>query len=350
MNSCDLKSLIKSLSELNGVSGYEQQNAEFVKNLFLKYTDNACIHTLGSVIAVRKNDFNLDNPKKIMVEAHIDEIGLMVSDIDENGFLKFVSVGGIDARILLGMEVTVHGKKDVVGIIGAKPPHVLTDEEKNCALGFDKLYIDTGYSKDKVNELISIGDTVTFLNEFLELKGDFVSTKAQDDRTSVAVLVECMDNLKNTKLPFDVYFVATVQEEVGLRGAKTVAYSINPDYAVAIDVCHGSTPDGPSADTVKCTSGTVVTKGPNIHRGLCKKLIDAMDNKNIRYSVEAAGGDTGTDAWAIQTAREGIPTVLLSLPLKYMHTPVETLSVSDVKTTADAICALLTSFDAEVEI
>ena len=343
MNNCDLKNLIKSFSDLNGVSGYEQDNARFAEEMFLKYTNDVKINTLGSITALRKNDFGIENPKKIMIEAHIDEIGLMVSDIDDKGFLKFVPVGGIDARILPSLEVVVHGKKDVVGIIGSKPPHILTDGEKDTALGMNKLYIDTGYSAEEVKKIVSIGDTATFYNEFTELKGDYISTKAQDDRTSCAVLVLVLDMLKNTKLPFDVYFTMNVQEEVGLRGAKTTAYDINPDYAIAIDVCHGSTPDAPSLGTVKCSSGAVVTKGPNIHKGFLKMLLNALDNKNIPYNIEAAGGDTGTDAWAIQTAREGVPTILLSLPLKYMHTPVETLSVTDVKTLAEAICALLTS-------
>ncbi len=341
MNSCDLKNTIKTLSELDGVSGYEHKNAEVISGMFKKYLDCVSVHTLGSVIGVRKNDFNIENPKKIMVEAHMDEIGLMVSDIDEDGFLKIVAIGGIDSRILLGMEVTVHGREDIVGIIGAKPPHVLTDDEKDTALTMDKLYIDTGYSKQRVKELVSIGDTVTFLNEFLCLFGDFVSTKAQDDRSSIAVLLMVMENLKNLKLKEDIYFVATTQEEVGLRGAKVASYSINPDCAIAIDVCHGQTPDASKSDAVACSSGTVVTVGPNIDRRLVNILMDAMKAKNVNFTIEVAGGDTGTDAWAIQISREGIPTVLLSLPLKYMHTPVETLSISDIKSTADGICAFL---------
>lgn len=343
MNNCDLKNIIKSFSDLSGVSGYEQNSARFAEEMFLKYTDNVKINALGSITALRKNDFNIQNPKKIMIEAHIDEIGLMVSDIDENGFLKFVPIGGIDARILPALEVVVHGKSDIYGIIGSKPPHILDDDEKNTAFGMDKLYIDTGYDADELKTIVSIGDTVTFYNEFTELNGDYVSTKAQDDRTSCAVLIVVLDMLKNTKIPYDIYFTMNVQEEVGLRGAKTTAYDINPDYAIAIDVCHGSTPDAHSLGTVKCSSGVVVTKGPNIHKGFLKNLLNALNNKNISYNIEAVGGDTGTDAWAIQTAKEGIPTILLSLPLKYMHTPVETLSVADVKTLIEAIFALITS-------
>lgn len=346
MNKLDCTELIKNLSSLTGVSGYEQKNAEYISNIFKKYCDNVYTDALGSLIAVRKADIkDGETPKKIMVEAHMDEIGLMITKTDEDGFLYFTSIGGIDTRILLASEVTVHGKKDIMGVIGAKPPHVQSADEQSSPVSADKLYIDTGYSRKEIEKIVSVGDTATFMNEFLTLKNDYISTKSQDDRSSVAVLVMVMDYLKNVKLPFDVYFVATVQEEVGTRGAKTAAYSINPDAAIAIDVCHGLTPDSSPLDAVNCASGTVVTKGPNIHPIFVKKLIECLNENGIKYTCDVAGGNTGTDAWAIQTAKYGIPTVLLSLPLKFMHTPVETLSLTDVKATAEAIGTFLKSVE-----
>lgn len=329
--------LIKQLSDMSGVSGYENNVGEFVKSLFSKYCDEVTGDNMGNVIAIKKS--KAQNPYKLMIEAHMDEIGLMVTNIDDNGFLSFTTVGGIDARILLANEVTVHGKKDLFGIIGAKPPHVLTADERTKTVPVDKLYIDIGYDKKSAMELVSPGDVVTFKNKFLELKNGIVSTKSQDDRTSVAILYSVMKKLCNVDCPYDLYFVASVQEEVGLRGAKTAAYGINPDMAIVIDVCHASTPDSGSDGVYDFGSGAIITKGPNINPNLLKRVLTALDNNGIGYEIDIEGGDTGTDAWAVQVSRCSIPTVLFSVPLRYMHTPVETVSTEDLSVIVNSICA-----------
>ncbi len=332
--------LIKTLSQLNGVSGHEEKITKDIKDIFEKYCHNVTNDNLGNIIGLKKSK----NPdaKRVMLEAHMDEIGMMVTDIDKNGFLYFTSVGGIDPRILLANEVLVHGKKEIFGIIGAKPPHVITNDEKGNTIPFDKLYIDTGYSKQEIEDIVSIGDVVTFSSEFRELKNDVISTKSQDDRTSVAILIDIMQRLSNTELPFDLYFVAAVQEEVGLRGARTGAYSINPDFAIIIDVCHASTPDA-SKDVYDFGSGAIVSKGPNIHPVLVAKLIESLKENNIKYEIDVDGGNTGTDAWSVQITRCGIPVVLFSIPLRYMHTPIETVSLEDVNVTASSIATFLSN-------
>ena len=179
-------------------------------------------------------------------------------------------------------------------------------------------------------------------NKTLFMLDGMISTKAQDDRTSVAAIIDVLKQLKDTDLPFDLYAVAAVQEEVGLRGAGCAAYNIYPDFAVAIDVCHGTSPDAKD-NTFPTGGGTVISKGPNIHPVLVEAVINVMKIKGIDYSIDIDGGDTGTDAAAIQIANSGVPTVLFSLPLKYMHTPVETVSAKDVQGTADAIAEFLKS-------
>ena len=338
----DLAGLIEMLSNLRGVSGYEGDVAAHVSELFQTYCDAVHTDALGSVIAVKRS--RRPDAGKVMIEAHMDEIGMMVTDIDEHGFLFFTNIGGIDARILLANEVVVHGVRDIPGIIGAKPPHILSAEERKETVPLDKLYIDTGYPKTEVEKLVRIGDTVTFQNKTLRLKNDGISTKTQDDRTSVAILAEILKELRNTDLPFDLYTVAAVQEEVGLRGSGCAAYQIDPDFAIAIDVCHASTPDA-SKNTFPAGGGTVISRGPNIHPGLFSAITQALDEHHIAYAVDVDGGDTGTDAWAIQVARSGIPTALFSLPLKYMHTPVETVALSDVKATAHGIAVFLNSLE-----
>ena len=275
-----------------------------------------------------------------MLEAHMDEIGMMITEVDEKGFLRFTNIGGIDARILPGKEVVIHGKEDIIGIIGAKPPHATTEEERKKALPMSELYIDALLCADSVKELVQVGDTVTFADSFQMLGKNYISAKSQDDRTSIAVLLSVMEKLKGISLPFNVYFCACVQEEVGRRGAMALATSLDPVFAVAVDVCHAKTPDA-SSSVFKAGDGTVISKGPNIHPMLLKHALEVMDKEGIKYSLDIDGGDTGTDAWAIQIAKEGIPTVLFSLPLKYMHTMVETVHMDDVSATADAIAALM---------
>lgn len=343
MISCEL---LKTLSDLRGVSGYEEAISPKIASMFVKYCDSVSVDKLGNIIGIKKSDNN--DSKKVMIEAHMDEIGLMITNIDKDGFLYFTSVGGIDARILLANEVVVHGKRDIYGVIGAKPPHVLTSKEKDATVPMDKLYIDTGFSKDEISQIVSVGDTATFANNFTELKNGCVSTKSQDDRSCVAILFDLMQRLSNVPLPFDVYFVAAVQEEVGLRGARTAAHSINPDLGIVIDVCHATTPDA-SKDVFAFSSGAIITKGPNIFPTAVKKLTQILDDNSIKYQIDIEGGNTGTDAWAIQVVRCGVPTVLFSIPLRYMHTPVETVSTSDLDTTADAIYAFLTNINGTEE-
>lgn len=338
----DLAERIEKLSNLRGVSGYEGRINTQVAQMFQPYCDVVQTDALGSVIAVKRS--RRPDAGKVMIEAHMDEIGMMVTNIDEHGFLFFTNIGGIDARILLANEVVVHGVQDVPGIIGAKPPHILSAEERAKTVPMEKLYIDTGYNREDVEKLIRVGDTVTFQNKTLQLKNNFICTKSQDDRTSVAVLIEILQELCHTDLPFDLYAVAAVQEEVGLRGSGCAAYQIDPDFAIAIDVCHASTPDA-SKNTFPAGGGTVVSRGPNIHPGLFRVITKTLDEYHISYAVDVDGGDTGTDAWAIQVARSGIPTALFSLPLRYMHTPVETVALSDVKATAHGIAVFLNALE-----
>lgn len=330
---------IKILSNLHGVSGHEHTVAERVKNIFSPYCHECSIDAMGNVIGIKKSK----NPQgKVMIEAHMDEVGFIITDIDDRGFLYFSTIGGIDPGIILAQEVVVHGKSHITGVIGAKPPHILTDDERKKTVPKDRLYIDTGYGAEDIKKLVKVGDTATMKGKTLFLQNEMLSTKAQDDRTSVASVADVLYQLKDTELPFDLYAVATVQEEVGLRGAGCAAYSINPDFAIAIDVCHGTSPDA-KENTFPSGGGTVISKGPNIHPILVEAVINVMKIKGIDYSIDIDGGDTGTDAAAIQIANNGIPTVLFSLPLRYMHTPVEVVSLKDVQSTANAIAEFLKS-------
>lgn len=320
-----MKELIKKLSDLRGVSGFEYRLNRQIADMFMPYCDDVKIDTLGNVIAYKASG-KPDAPS-VMLEAHCDEIGLIVTSITDEGFLTFANVGGVDNRILPSLEVTVHAKKDLWGVIGIRCSHLREDGKTEK---IKDLAIDTGLDADEVKELVSIGDSVTLPQSAGSLGKEQWSGKTLDDRASVAALLQVMKNIQNKDLNVDVYAVAAVQEEVGSRGAKTAVFGINPDMAIAVDVTHAITPDN-SEDAFEAGCGAVVAKGPNLHPMMTERLLSVAQKNGIKTEIEVEGGDTGTDAWELQTARNGIPTALISIPLKYMHTAVETLVIDDVK-------------------
>ena len=331
---------IEILTKLNGISGFEHNVSDYLLKHLSKVSDEVKTDALGNVIACKKSK----KPNgKVMIEAHIDEIGMLVKAIDDDGFLLVSPVGGIDVRILPASCVKVHGNREYLGVVGAKPPHMMSADEYAKVIDFEQIYIDVGMSKEEAQTNIGVGAMVTFDANPTYLQNEFVSAKCMDDRASVAILLDCLDKLNGIDLGYDLYFCACVQEEVGLRGSVTAAYSVNPDFAIAMDVTHATTPDE-SKGTFKCGVGPVICLGPNIHDTLVNKFIKVMKKEDISYEIEVEGGNTGTDAWSIQTAREGIPTMLISLPLKYMHTPIETLSISDCEKTSHSLVTFLKSF------
>lgn len=337
----DANELLKLLCEEQGVSGHETQVADLIIKAFSKYTDEIYNDKIGNVIAVKKGE-NSSNKIKIMIAAHMDEIGLMVKDIDEKGFIRFTTIGGIDPRTLLAQEVIVHGKKNIFGVIGAKPPHLQDETERETAVKVEDLTIDVGFSKEQLEGLVQIGDTITINRDFIKLQGNHMSGKALDDRAGVVAMYECAKELMYFKHQAEVYFVSTVQEEVGTRGAIVSTYSINPDIGIAIDVGFGSSPDIPKEYTLDMGKGPGITIGGNIHPKLRERLTEIAKLYNIPHQFEIEPGPTGTDARSIQITRCGVPTLLISLPLRYMHTSIETINVEDIKETGKLLARFIT--------
>ena len=335
--------LLKKLSEARGVSGYEAEVRGIIAEEFGRYADEVQTDKLGNVIGLKKGEG--EEPRhRIMLAGHMDEIGLIVTK-PEQGFLHFTSVGGFDERTLLGQEVTVHGRKDLPGIIGSRPPHVLPEEEREKTIAMDKLFIDVGMGEEELERLVRVGDLVTLRRKFTQLQGDLVTGKAFDDRAAVASILVCLEGLASIRHVWDVYAVATVQEEVGLRGAITSAYGLAPDVGIAIDVTFGNQPGVSEAETLEMGKGPAIGFGPNIHPKLHQTLAEVAKELEIPYQVEPIPGQSGTDAWAIQVTREGIPTALLSIPLRYMHTSVETLSLKDVERTGRLMAGFIGRLD-----
>ncbi len=338
-----MRKLLGELSDLRGISGFESRINEEIKRILEPYCDEVYKDPLASVIGVKK--CGKENAPRVMIEAHIDEIGLIVTSITDDGFITFTNVGGVDNRILPSLEVTIHGRRDVWGVVGMPP---ITEGDPDKSYKITELAIDTGLDVDTVKNLVHVGDSITFKQSVGKLGDNQFSSKTMDDRASFCAIVEVMKNLKACDLNCDVYAVGAVQEEVGCRGGKTTAYGINPTVAIAIDVTHGITPDN-SENALEVGSGTAMSKGPNIHPKLVERLENTAKKHKIKYNIEIDGGATGTDAWEIQVAGDGVPTALMSIPLKYMHTSVETLDVRDLKATAQVITEFIKEMEVDTE-
>jgi tetrahedral aminopeptidase len=339
----DLAELLGRLSEAVGISGYETEVRSLIVDEFQRHADDVRADAMGSVIALKRGQ-GIEPRRSIMLAAHLDEIGLIVTEVKE-GFLHFTTVGGFDARVLLGQPVVAHGKRKLPGVIGSRPPHVLSAAEREKVVPREELCVDVGLPAADVEKSVAVGDLISIRGRYLRLRGDMVAGKAFDDRAGVAALVVCLDMLSGLKHTWDAYVVATSQEEVGLRGATTSAYGVAPDLGIAIDVGFGPQPGVPDSESVPIGKGPALAIGPNIHPGMLKKLEEVAKAAEIPYSVEAAPGATGTDAWAIQVAREGVPTCLLSVPVRNMHTPVETASLKDITRTGRLLALFVAALD-----
>lgn len=342
----DTKEFLDVLSSGSTVSGYEHKIKDTIEYAFQEYTDETSVDSLGNIISIKKG-INNDKNIKIMLAAHMDEIGLMVKYIEDNGFIRFTNIGGVDPRTILGQEVIVHGKKDLFGVIGSKPPHLQEAQELNKAIKLEDMIIDIGYSKEEVESLVNIGDVITIRRNFKSLFNDSVTGKALDNKTSIVAMLECAKELAQINHQADIYFVSTVQEEVGMRGAFTSTYKINPDIGIAVDVGFGHTPELAKHSTLDMGKGPGITIGGNIHPGLRKHLVRVAEKYNINYQQEVTPGPTGTDGRAMQITRQGIPTLCLSIPLRYMHTSVEVANMKDIENTGKLLAFFIASITSE---
>jgi len=270
----------------------------------------------------------------IMVEAHIDEIAFIVTNVDDNGFVRVSPCGGIDGKILPSTPVTIFGKQAVEGVFCSIPPHLLQDDSK-CQ-DITDMYIDSCLGNEAQN-VISKGDYVTFSAEFCRLLGDRVTGKALDDRAACAVLIELCNRLSSIELPFNVDFLFADAEELGCRGSKTATFALNPDEAVAIDVSFACAPDVPSSKSGKMGMGAMIGVSPVLDRKITNKLMTVAKDNNIPYQQEIMGGQTGTDADAVTLTKSGVPCGLLSIPERNMHTPCEVVDIKDIMSVCDIL-------------
>lgn len=335
-----LKEFLFEICSNQAVSGFEHNSGDILTKYFQPYIDSYEKDKLGSYIFKKEGS----NDRKIMLAAHADEIGLMVTKILDNGFLAFTSVGGINPASLVAQDVTVFGKENIFGVIGIKPPHLTSQEERKKPLKLKDLFIDTGYTKEKLESLVKVGDIATVNREPVSLQGSVISAKAFDDRSCIAVMLETAKELNKISHKSNIYFTATAQEETGMRGAKTSAYKIAPDIGIVLDVGHGNTPGMPP-DTPSLGKGPVVAYGGRLNAKLTKKFVEVCKEYNYPIQYETAPAGTGTDTEALQVSRDGIPCILLSIPLRYMHTSVETIDLKDVEIAGKAIARFINELD-----
>ena len=328
-----LAETLEKLSNACGVAGREEEVRSLMRNFLKPYVDEVKEDKLGNIIGIKKGK---KNAPKVMLAAHMDEIGLLVKIISKKGFIQFAKIGGIDDRILLAQKVIVYTEKGPLhGIIGSKPPHIQKEEERKKVLTYDELFIDIGAeNQEQAKKMgVKIGDPVGFDIKFAKVGKNIVIGKAFDDRVGCAVMVEAMKRLEKTECT--IYAVGTVQEEVGLRGATTAAFGIYPDVGIALDVTVAG--DVPGVREVEAP--IKLGKGPSIeiadmgliaHPKVVRLLVDAAEENKIPYQLET-GLPGSTDAARISLTREGVPSGVISIPTRYIHSPSSLLSLEDAE-------------------
>lgn len=325
----ELKETLKKLISLPGLSGYETPAREVIKNAWQPLVDEISVSPLGSLHALKRGT-GPDPRPSILLAAHMDAIGLMVTGLQE-GLLRFTEVGGVDPRILPGLRVTVHGRKDLPGVVVQPPDYLLEPSQRGKSVAMEYLFIDMGLEDKEVNELVKVGDLVSFAQEPLELSGKTIVGHSLDNRISIAAITYCLQELQHMKHNWDVWAVATVQEEETLGGGFTSPFQLNPTIAVAIDVTFGKGPGANDWRTVNLSKGPTLGWGSNAHPYIHKKFLDVAEELEIPFQKEYIPRHSGTDAYAMQVVAGGFPTMVIGIPLRYMHTPVEMIAMKDME-------------------
>lgn len=341
---------LEALLQTASPSGFEEEAGRVWRAEAETFADEVSVDSSGTSYARLRGD-----GPKVMIEGHIDEIGVMISHIDDDGFLWFKPIGGWDDQVLVGQRIRIAGKHgSVLGVIGKKPIHFMDDDERNKVSKIKSLWIDIGASNaEEARSRVSLGDSGVIEQPLIQIGEDFISCRGLDNRVGAFVALEALRMLANGDRPSaDVWAVAPVQEEIGLFGARTSAYGLDPDLAIAIDLTLATDhPDSSVRDwgIVKMGGGPVFARGASIHPHMFNLLVEAADAEGIAYGVETAPASSGTDADAISRVRAGIPTALVSVPGRYVHSPSETVSLTDTWNSSRVIAALVRRLDSDVD-
>jgi len=335
---------LKEILETPSPSGFEQPLQRHVRKRMAPFADAIETDVHGNVAVT----LNPKGAPAIMLAGHCDQIGMMVKYIDDNGYLFFVPVGGIDPSVVPGSRVVVHSRHGPIdGVIGRKPIHVLKPEERGAKVELRETWVDVGAkSRKEVEHVIAVGDPITFHLSVTPLGTDRVTAPAFDNKCGVFVVMEALRLCARKKMPCALHAVSTVQEEIGLRGARTSSYDIDPQVGIAVDVTHAT--DYPDIDKrtigdIKLGAGPTIVTGPNVNPRLEQLLVKTAKAKRIPFQLEAAPGGTPTDANVMQVSRSGVATALIGIPNRYMHTQVEIVSLTDLTNAAKLIAETVSS-------
>lgn len=336
---------LKQLLSLPGLSAYEAPVRDVIQAAWKPLVDDLSVSRLGSLHGLCRGKGAEPRPS-ILLAAHMDAIGLMVTQVVD-GFLRFTEIGGIDPRILPGQPVTVHGRRDLPGIIAQPADRLLPPAKRGKPVSMDLLWVDTGLLPAEVAELVRPGDLISFANAPIEMGKDVIAGHSQDNRASVAAVTACLGELKHMQHIWDVWAVATVQEEETLGGGLTSPFEIRPTIAIAIDVTFAKGPGASDYRTFPLGNGPTIGWGPNNHVALFNAMKNLAEKQDIPFHIEMMPRHSGTDAYGMQIVAEGIPTLVVGIPLRYMHTPVEMVSTRDIQRVGHLLAEFIASLDAE---
>lgn len=336
----EIKSFLKELITLPGLSGNEKPVREVIEKRWTGLVDEMQVSPVGSLEGLKKG-IGKEPRKSVLLAGHMDAIGLIVTAINGQ-FLRITDVGGVDPRVMPGQPVTVYGREVLKGVVIQPPDRLVEGHQTGAPMGLDKLYVDIGLEESEVAEKVHPGDLVAFGTIPMELGEDILSGHTMDDRAAVTAITCCLEILKKRIHQWDVWAVATVQEEVSMAGAKTSAFGLDPTLAIAIDVTHAKGPGTSEKGIADLGKGIVLGMGPNVHPWMYKKMKELAEELEIPHQLEMMPTHSGTDAYGMQVARSGRPTMVLSIPLRYMHTPVETVSLKDIERTGRLMAEFIT--------
>jgi endoglucanase len=339
----DITPFLLSLLSKPGISGYEESVSEIIADRWRPLVDELTISPLRSLHGLRKAATNERRPT-LMIAAHMDAIGLMVKTVN-HGFLTITTVGGIDPRVLPGQLVTVHGKKELPGLVQLMPDRLLNNETASKAPTKNQLFVDTGLPQKELADLVKPGDLISFAQSPFEMTGGYIAGHSLDNRASVAALTLCLEEIKNYNLDCNVVAAATVQEELHGIGAATSTFSVRPDLAFAVDVTFAKGPGSNDYRTFSLGEGPAIGLGANNHPALTQKMTALAEELDIPYFIEAMPTSSGTDGMAMQIIANGIPTQVLSMSLRYMHTSVEMTSLKDIARTGRLLARFITDLN-----
>ncbi|MBQ9920927.1 MAG: hypothetical protein IJO52_01980 [Clostridia bacterium] len=344
-----IKNAIEFIADTPSVTGYEYLVHQKVMSLCDGIFDTAAPLRSNSLIAVKK--CGKDNAPKLLLNAHIDEIGMYVTAVHDGGFLSVINVGGIDTNILYASQVTIYGKKEIKGVFVSTPPHLSRGASELDKIS--KLVIDTGLEKDELKEIVEIGTPVGLDGSVDILKNDLVSARAMDDRICMIAIIRAVEMLKNCDVKYDIYALFSAQKEVTSLGAVTGVWDVKPDMALVVDVGHAKMKGIDKIGALKLSKGPAISFSATTSRKLSEALCKSAQTHKIPFQRVSEANYTGTDAHDIQTALEGIPSSVISVPLRNMHTPCEIISIEDVENTASLIASFVKDaeyFGEEVQI